>query len=152
MCGNSTLQDVTIACGTDVLVNYGTSLTLVGDIHDWGAIVVGPPQFEGDPALIVKGDVTLDGSGSVVSNGADDSIVASCEGGTLRTTAASSALATSAMVAGAFDSSTSIAARSTRAGASRRCTVDTGLRSRLPMLARSGPTMAATSRSKALGQ
>ena len=83
VCGNSTLQDVTIACGTDVLVNDGTSLTLVGDIHDWGAIVVGPPQFEGYPDLIIKGDVTLDGSGSVVLNGANDSIVASCEGGTL---------------------------------------------------------------------
>ncbi len=83
VCGNSTLQDVTIACGSDVLVNYGTSLTLVGDIHDWGAIVVGPPQFEGDPDLVIKGDVTLDGSGSVVLNGANDFIVASYEGGTL---------------------------------------------------------------------
>ena len=83
VCGNSTLQDATIACGSDVLVNCGTSLTLVGDIHDWGAIVVGPPQFEGDPDLVIKGDVTLDGSGSVVLNGANDSIVASYEGGTL---------------------------------------------------------------------
>jgi hypothetical protein len=83
VCGNSTFQDVTIACGSDVLVNGGTSLTLVGDIHDWGAIVVGRPQFEGDPDLVIKGDVTLDGSGSVVLNGADDSIVASHEGSTL---------------------------------------------------------------------
>ena len=83
VCGNSTLQDATIACGSDVLVNCGTSLTLVGDIHDWGAIVVGPSQFEGDPDLIIKGDVTLDGSGSVVLNGANDSIVASHEGSTL---------------------------------------------------------------------
>jgi FecR protein len=83
VCGNSTLQDATIACGSDVLVNCGTSLTLVGGIHDWGAIVVGPPQFEGDPDLIIKGDVTLDGSGSVVLNGANDSIVAAYEGGKL---------------------------------------------------------------------
>ena len=83
VCGNSTLQDATIACSSDVLVNCGTSLTLVGDIHDWGAIVVGPPQFEGDPDLIIKGDVTLDGSGSVVLNGANNSIVASHEGSTL---------------------------------------------------------------------
>ena len=83
VCGNSTLQDATIACGSDVLVNCGTSLTLVGDIHDWGAIVVGPSQFEGDPDLIIKGDVTLDGSGSVVLNDANDSIVASHEGSTL---------------------------------------------------------------------
>src|SRR5262249_12431032 len=40
VCGNSTLQNLTIACGSDVLVNYGTSLTLVGDIHDWGPIIV----------------------------------------------------------------------------------------------------------------
>ena len=83
VCGNSTLQDVTIACGSDVLVNYGTSLTLVGNIHDWGTIVVGPPQSENDPDLIIKGDVTLDGSGSVVLNGANDSIVSGYEGGTL---------------------------------------------------------------------
>jgi len=83
VCGNSTLQDATIACGSDVLVNCGTSLTLVGDNHDWGSIVVGPPQFEGDPDLVIKGDVTLDGSGSVVLNGANDSIVASHEGGML---------------------------------------------------------------------
>jgi hypothetical protein len=83
VCGNSTLQDVTIACGSNVLINDGTSLTLVGDIHDWGAIVVGPPQSEGDPDLVIKGDVTLDGSGSVVLNGANDSIVANCEGETL---------------------------------------------------------------------
>jgi hypothetical protein len=83
VCGNSTLQDATIACDSDVLVNCGTSLTLVGDIHDWGAIVVGPPQFEGDPDLVIKGDVTLDGLGSVVLNGANDSIVADYQGGTL---------------------------------------------------------------------
>jgi hypothetical protein len=83
VCGNSTLLDVTIARGSDVLVNYGTSLTLVGDIHDWGAIVVGPPQREGDPDLVIKGDVTLDGSGSVVLNGGNDYIVAAREGGTL---------------------------------------------------------------------
>jgi hypothetical protein len=83
VCGNSTLQDVTIAGGSDVLVNYGTSLTLVGDIHDWGAIVVGLPQSEGDPDLVIQGDVTLDGSGSVVLNGGNDYIVAACEGGTL---------------------------------------------------------------------
>jgi FecR protein len=83
VCGNSTLQNVTIAWGSDVLVNDGTSLTLVGDIHSWGAIVVGPPQSEGDPDLVIKGDVTLDGSGSVVLNGRNDYVVAACEGGTL---------------------------------------------------------------------
>jgi FecR protein len=83
VCGNSTLQEATIACGSDVLVNCGTSLTLVGDIHDWGAIFVGLPQFEGDPDLVIKGVVTLDGSGSVVLNGTNDSIVASYEGSTL---------------------------------------------------------------------
>jgi hypothetical protein len=83
VCGNSTLQDVAIACGSNLLVNDGTSLTLVGDIHDWGAIIVGLAQSEGDPDLVIKGDVTLDGSGSVVLNGANDSIVASHEGGTL---------------------------------------------------------------------
>jgi hypothetical protein len=82
-CGNSVLQDVTVVCGSNVLVNEDTSLTLVGNIHDWGAIIVGLPQSENDPDLIIKGDVTLDGSGSVVLNGANDSIVASCEGGTL---------------------------------------------------------------------
>ena len=82
VCGNSTLQDVTIACGSDVLVNDGTSLTLVGDIHDWGAIVVGPPQPEDDPDLVIQGNVTLGGSGSVVLNGGNDYIVAAREGGT----------------------------------------------------------------------
>ena len=81
--GNSLLQDITIACGSNVLVNEGTSLTLVGDIHDWGTIVVGLPQSENDPDLIIKGDATLDGSGSVVLDGGHDYILASCEGGTL---------------------------------------------------------------------
>ena len=40
-------------------------------------------QFEGDPDLIIKGDVTLDGSGSVVLDDTNDSIVASHEGSTL---------------------------------------------------------------------
>ena len=79
-CGNSILQDVTIACGSNVLVNEGTSLTLVGDIHDWG-ICVGLPQSENDPDLIIKGDVTLDGSGSVVLNGANDYILAAVKAG-----------------------------------------------------------------------
>ena len=83
MCGNSTLYDVTITCGSHVLVNCGTSLTLVGDIHDWGAIVVDLSQSQGDPDLVIKGDVTLDGSGSVVLSGTNDSIVATQEGGTL---------------------------------------------------------------------
>ena len=82
-CGNSVLQDVTIVGDSSVLVSEGTSLTLVGDIHDWGTIIVGLPQSEDDPDLMVKGDVTLDGSGSVVLNGANDHIVAGCEGGTL---------------------------------------------------------------------
>ena len=82
-CGNSVLQDVTIVGGSSVLVSEGTSLTLVGDIHEWGTIIVGLPQSEHDPDLIVKGDVTLDGSGSVVLNGANDHIVAGGEGGTL---------------------------------------------------------------------
>ena len=82
-CGNSVLQDVTIAGGSSVLVSEGTSLTLVGDIHEWGTIIVGLPQSEHDPDLIVKGDVTLDGSGSVVLNGANDHIVAGGAGGTL---------------------------------------------------------------------
>jgi hypothetical protein len=82
-CGNSGLQDVTVVCGSNVLVNEGTSLTLVGDIHDWGAIIVGLPQSEDDPELIIQGDVSLDGSGSVVLNGANDHIVAGGEGGTL---------------------------------------------------------------------
>jgi hypothetical protein len=65
------------------LVNEDTSLTLVGNIHDWGAIIVGLPQSEDDPELIIQGDVTLDGSGSVVLHGANDYIVGRCEGGTL---------------------------------------------------------------------
>ena len=82
-CGNSVLQDVTVVCGSNVLVNEGTSLTLVGDIHDWGDIIVGLSQSEGDPELIIQGDVTLDGSGSVMLHGANDYIVGRCEGGTL---------------------------------------------------------------------
>ena len=82
-CGNSVLQDVTIVGGSSVLVSEGTSLTLVGDIHEWGTIIVGLPQSEHDPDLIVKGDVTLDGSGSVVLNGSNDHIVAGGEGGAL---------------------------------------------------------------------
>jgi hypothetical protein len=83
VCGNSTLYDVTIARGGDVVVNQDSSLTLIGDIHNGGAIVVGVPHFDSAADLIIKGDVALAGPGSIVLNAADAAIVGSCAGGTL---------------------------------------------------------------------
>jgi FecR protein len=81
--GNSTLRDVTIARGGDIVVNQDSSLTLVGDLHNGGAIVVGTPHFDSGADLIIKGSVALDGPGSIVLNAGDAAIVGSYEGGTL---------------------------------------------------------------------
>ncbi len=76
VCGNSTFKDdVTIAGGSDVLVNDGTSLTLVGQIHDLGTITVGLTETDDDPNLIIDGNVTLDGGGRVILSGPGNNIV-----------------------------------------------------------------------------
>jgi hypothetical protein len=69
----STFDDVTIACGSDVVVNNGTSLVLENTIDNKGAITVGTTP--GDPDLVIDDRVTLDGGGNVILSGAGDNIV-----------------------------------------------------------------------------
>jgi hypothetical protein len=75
--GNSTFDAVTIADGSEILVNEGTSLTLQGTIHNHGTIDV--DGCEG-AQLIIGGTVTLDGKGTVTLEGASDDITGMCTG------------------------------------------------------------------------
>jgi hypothetical protein len=72
---NTTFDDVTIACGTDVQINDNTSLTLKGTIDNDGTVYIGIAQVVGEPDLIIDGKVTLNGIGSVVLNGDGDNIL-----------------------------------------------------------------------------
>ena len=76
VCGDSTFDDVTIACGSNVQVNDGTSLTLQGTIDNNGTITLAPAAY--DPSLVIDGLVCLQGNGSVVLSGANDNIVGAC--------------------------------------------------------------------------
>ena len=79
VCGNSTFDDVTIACGSNVLVNDGTSLTLQGTIDNDGTITLAPAAY--DPSLVIDGVVCLQGTGSVVLSDSSDNIVGACGDG-----------------------------------------------------------------------
>jgi hypothetical protein len=82
VCGNSTLDNVAITCGSDVVVNDGTSLTLEQTIDNHGLITIG--SSEGDADLVIDNCVTLRGHGDIVlSGGGDDNIVGGATGGTL---------------------------------------------------------------------
>ena len=76
--GNTTFDGVTIATGSTIQVDDGTSLTLQ-DTVDGNAAVTNDGTItlvQGcDPSLIVNGDITLAGSGTVVLSGDTDSIV-----------------------------------------------------------------------------
>ena len=74
--GNSTFNNLTIAAGSEVLVNDGTSLTLQNTITDDGTIEL----VAGDPDLVIDGIVTLDGSGFVKLDGAGADIVGAATG------------------------------------------------------------------------
>ena len=78
--GNSTFDAVTIADGSEVLVNDATSLTLDGTIHNHGTIDV---DGSAGADLIVDGAVTLDGNGTVTLDGTHDTIVGNSSGSTL---------------------------------------------------------------------
>ena len=79
--GNSTFEDLTITCGSEVLITDGTSLTLQGTIHNFGTIDVDEEHSGAD--LVIDGTVSLDGSGEVLLDGYHDDIVAGSHGGTL---------------------------------------------------------------------
>ncbi len=70
--GNSTFENLTIATGSAVLVNDGTSLTLEGTIDNKGTITLAAAT---DPSLVIDGTVTLSGDGAIVLNGCGDCIV-----------------------------------------------------------------------------
>ncbi len=70
--GNSTFDNLTIAAGSQVDVNNGTSLTLQGTIDNDGTITL---EAGTDPALVIDGAVTLEGSGTVILSGSADIIV-----------------------------------------------------------------------------
>ena len=82
--GNSTLDGVTIASGSAIQVDDHTSLTLQ-DTIDANATVTNDGTItlvQGcDPSLIVNGDITLAGGGTVVLSGNSDSIVGTGKGG-----------------------------------------------------------------------
>ena len=80
--GNSTLDGVTIATGSTIQVDDHTTLTLQDTVDDNptitnnGTITLG----QCDAGLIVNGDVTLAGHGTVVLSGDTDSIVGTGKG------------------------------------------------------------------------
>jgi hypothetical protein len=80
ICGDSVFDGVTIACGSNVLVNDQTSLALQDTIDNHGTITLaaGP-----DPSLVIDGCVTLTGHGEVVLSGDGDNIVGGAGGGVL---------------------------------------------------------------------
>ncbi len=84
--GNSTLDGVTITTGSTIQVNDHTTLTLQ-DTIDANATVTNDGTITlvqgSDPSLIINGDLTLAGSGTVVLSGDTDSIVGSGGGDTL---------------------------------------------------------------------
>jgi FecR protein len=77
--GTSTFKDVTIARGSHVRVDDGTSLALKGTIDNQGTIDV--DEIRSGASLIVDGTVTLDGSGVVKLDGWSDKIVGGGDGG-----------------------------------------------------------------------
>ena len=94
-CGDSLLENVTITCDSQILVNDGTSLALEGRIDNRGTIWLGesPSQGGGDnhnftlihteTDLVIDHCVTLTGQGSIVLAGDDDKIVGADCGGSL---------------------------------------------------------------------
>jgi VCBS repeat-containing protein len=79
--GTSTLDGtgpdgLSIACDTHVLVNEGTSLTLLGDIHNAGDIEI-DSGLQSGANLIVDGVVTLDSGGSITLDTSSDAVVGS---------------------------------------------------------------------------
>jgi hypothetical protein len=81
--GNTTLDDVTIASGSTIQVDDHTSLTLQDTVDDNPTITNNGTitLIQGcDPSLIVNGDITLAGSGTVVLSGDTDSIVGAGKG------------------------------------------------------------------------
>ena len=87
--GNSTLDGVTIATGSTIQVDDHTTLTLQ-DTADDNATVTNNGTItlvQGcDPSLIVNGDITLAGGGTVVLSGDTDSIVGAGKGTTTPST------------------------------------------------------------------
>ena len=81
--GNSTLDGVTIATGSTIQVDDHTTLTLQDTVDD-NATVTNDGTItlvQGcDPSLIVNGDLTLAGHGTVVLSGDTDSIVGAGKG------------------------------------------------------------------------
>jgi hypothetical protein len=75
VCGTTTFDDVSIACGSQVQVDDGSALALAGTIDNDGTITL---AAGGDPDLVIDGCVTLDGSGVVVLNGPGDAVVGDC--------------------------------------------------------------------------
>jgi len=80
VCGDSTFDDLTIGCGSDVLVNDGTALTLQDTIDNHGTITLAAAP---DPALVIDGCVTLCGHGDIALSGDGAAIVGGPGGGTL---------------------------------------------------------------------
>jgi FecR-like protein len=79
-CGDSVFDGVTIACGSNVLVNDQTSLALRDTIDNHGTITLAAAP---DPSLVIDGCVTLTGHGEIVLSGDGDNIVGGACGGTL---------------------------------------------------------------------
>jgi hypothetical protein len=80
ICGDSVFDGVTIACGSNVLVNDQTSLALQDTIDNHGTITLAAAP---DPSLVIDGCVTLTGHGEVVLSGDGDNIVGGAGGGVL---------------------------------------------------------------------
>ena len=78
--GDSVFDGVTIACGSNVLVNDQTSLALQDTIDNHGTITLAAAP---DPSLVIDGCVTLTGHGEIVLSGDGDNIVGGACGGTL---------------------------------------------------------------------
>ncbi len=79
-CGDSVFDGVTIACGSNVLVNDQTSLTLQDTIDNHGTITLAAAP---DPSLVIDGCVTLTGHGEIVLSGDGDNIIGGACGGVL---------------------------------------------------------------------
>ena len=75
--GASTLSNLRIMSGSELQVDAGTSLTLENTITNDGTITLVAAQ---DPSLVISGNVTLAGTGTVVLNGCGDAIVGATEG------------------------------------------------------------------------
>ena len=97
--GTDTNSRVYIHTGTQVVVNEGTTLELIGTIQDAGTIVVDP--VDAQSTLAISGHVTLNGGGNISLLDEDHSVVTSADATlatlTDRTVPASLAPAGSAM-------------------------------------------------------